>query len=166
MTQHRFTLAGTSSIVAAAAAIITPALATPARDFTRTELSTGLLAEGEARARSDKWEVRVRTKEDTTVGLDRLTVLDDGHSGWHTHAGLTIATVVEGAVTWYDGSQPGCPAKTYRAGESFIEPANNVHLVHNTTGATVVYTAVQLRPAGAPGRIDAAQPEGPGCPAF
>ena len=58
------------------------------------------------------------------------------------------------------------PGETYRVGESFVEPANNVHLVHNTTGATVVFTAVQIRPEGTGGRIDAAQPTDAGCPVF
>lgn len=163
MEQHRIALATAGAIVAATAAIVTPALATPARDFTRTEVSTGLLEEAEARARTDKWEVRVRTKDDTTLGLDRLEITNDGHSGWHTHAGITMVTVIAGEVVWYDGNNAACPSQIYRVGDSFIEPANSIHLVR-TTGGAATFTAVQLRPEGAPGRIDAAQPAG--CPAF
>lgn len=164
MEMHRNQLAAAGAILAASAAIVAPALATPARDFVRTELSTGLLEEVEVRARnSDKWEVRVRTEEDTTLGLDRLAITDDGHSGWHTHAGITMVTVIAGEVVWYDGNNPACPSKIYRVGESFVEPANSIHLVR-TTGGTATFTAVQMRPAGTAGRLDADQPAG--CPAF
>ena len=57
-----------------------------------------------------------------------------------------------------------CPSETCRVGDNFIEPANNVHLVRNTLGATAVFTAVLMRPQATPGRIDAAQPAG--CPVF
>jgi quercetin dioxygenase-like cupin family protein len=162
---HR-TQAAAAAFILAATAAAAPALATPASGFTRTELSTGLLEQVQARGRAAPWEVRVRTRGNTTLGLDQLTVVDHGHSGWHTHAGLTMVTVVSGEVTWYDGAKPDCPAKTYHVGESFIEPANNVHLVHNTTGNTVVFTAVQMRPENTPGRIDAAHPTDAGCPVF
>ena len=165
MNMHRTQVVAAAAILAATAAVVPPALATPARDFTRTELSTGLLDEGETRARAGRWEARLQDEGRYHAWASTvLTVLADGHSGWHTHAGFTLVTVVAGEVTWHDGAKPNCPAQTYRAGDSFIEPANNVHLVRNTTGATVVYTAVQVRPAGAPGRIDAAQPTDADCP--
>lgn len=164
MHQHRNQIVAAGALLAATAALVAPALATPSRDFARTELSTGLLEEVEVRARNgDKWEVRLRTKDNTALGLDRLAITNDGHSGWHTHAGITMVTVIAGEVVWYDGNNSACPAKIYRVGDSFIEPANSIHLVR-TTGGAATFTAVQVRPAGTPGRIDATQPAG--CPAF
>jgi quercetin dioxygenase-like cupin family protein len=169
MEKHRNRVLAACASLAATAAIVVPALATPSSGFTRTEISTGLLGEVETRAevkgdKGDKWELRLRTRDDSDLGLDRLTIADGGHSGWHTHAGITMVTVVAGEVVWYDGASPGCPSKTYRVGDSFVEPADNVHLVQNISGGTAEFTAVQIRPRGAAGRIDAAQPAD--CPTF
>jgi quercetin dioxygenase-like cupin family protein len=169
MKQHRNQLMAACATLAATAAIVVPALATPSSGFTRTELSTGLLGELEARAevkgdKGDKWELRLRTRDDSDLGLDRLSIADGGHSGWHTHAGITMVTVTAGEIVWHDGASSGCPAITYRVGDSFIEPADHVHLVRNTSGGTAEFTAVQIRPRGTPGRIDASQPAG--CPEF
>ena len=167
MKMHRNHVSAACAAIAATAAIGAPALATPSSGFTREEISTGLLEEVEVRAvarddEHDKWEVRLRTKDSSDLGLDRLSVTDGGHSGWHTHAGITMVTVIAGEVVWYDGASPGCPSKTYRVGDSFVEPADHVHLVRNASGGTAVFTAVQIRPQATAGRIDAPQPAG--CP--
>lgn len=165
MTNYRNQIVAAAAIFAAGAAIVVPALATPSSGFTRAEVSTGVLQEVEVRGENDdKWEVRFRTKDESTLGLDRLSIVSGGHSGWHTHAGITIVTVTAGEVRWYDGANPDCPAKIYRVGDSFVEPANNVHLVQSSAGAAAEFTAVQVRPRGAAGRLDAAQPAG--CPTF
>ena len=163
MTKYRNHIIVAAAILVAGSAIIVPALATPGFGFSRVPLSTGVLKETEVRAENaDDWELRLRTKEDSDLALDRLTVVNGGHSGWHTHTGITMVTVTAGEVVWYDGGDPNCPTKTYRVGDSFIEPANNVHLVRNTAGTTAVFTAVQIRPRDAAARVDAAQPAG--CP--
>jgi len=169
MKKYRNPVVAACATLAATAAIVVPALATPSSGFTRAELSTGLLGPVEVRAEvkgdhGDKWEVRLRTRDDSDLGLDRLTIVDGGHSGWHTHAGITMVTVTAGEILWYDGASAGCPATTYRVGDSFVEPADHVHLVQNVSGGTAEFTAVQIRPRGTPGRIDAQQPEG--CPTF
>ena len=165
MKSYRNPIVAAAAIFGAGGAIVVPALATPSSGFTRAELSTGVLDEVNTRGENDdKWEVRFRTKDESTLGLDRLTIVDGGHSGWHTHAGITMVTVIAGEVRWYDGADPGCPLKIYRVGDSFVEPANNVHLVQNISGGVAEFTAVQVRPRDAAGRIDAAQPAA--CPTF
>ena len=98
MKKHRNRVVATCATIAATAASIAPAFATPSSGFTREELSTGLLEEVEAKAEvradhGDKWELRLRTKENSGFGPDRLSITDSGHSGWHTHAGITMVTV-------------------------------------------------------------------------
>lgn len=159
MSKHHLRAVPATAALVAATLIIVPAFATGSLGFTRTEVSTGLL--GPVNAKADKtgqWDVTIKSKDDSTLGLDHLSVASGGHSGWHTHAGVTMVTVKVGEVRWYNGADPVCGSTVYRAGDSFIEPANNVHLVRNTTGATVEFTAVQIRPSGAPGRIDAPKP--------
>lgn len=159
MKNLRITAVAAGTMFVAATLANGPALATPASGFTRAEVSTGALGTVDAKAdKTDKWDLFLKTKDDSTLGLDRLSIDGGGHSGWHMHAGITIVTVISGEVVWYDGANPLCVSRTYRAGESFVEPANNVHLVHNPSGATVAFSAVQMRPAGTGGRLDAPKP--------
>lgn len=148
-------------LVAATAFSLSPyaAFATPPSGFSRTELSTGLLGAVDAKAdKTDKWDLFLKTKDKSTLGLDRLTITPGGNSGWHTHAGITIVTVTDGEITWIDGV--ACSRRVYRVGESFVEAANRLHLVRNMTASDAVFTAVQLRPEGAGGRLDADAPSG------
>lgn len=57
-----------------------------------------------------------------------------GVSAPHHHRGSVFAYVVSGAVR----SQvvPGGPVRTYRAGESFFEPAGSVHVVSANASST------------------------------
>jgi quercetin dioxygenase-like cupin family protein len=50
-----------------------------------------------------------------------------GKSGRHHHAGSVLAYVLSGAIR-SENSATG-PAKVYKAGESFFEPAGSEHLI-------------------------------------
>lgn len=143
----------------AAAAAIVPALATPGSGFTPTSLSSGLFAALDVKAdKTDKWDLFLKTEDRSTIAVDRLTVVPGGQSGWHTHAGVTLVTVTDGEVMWYDGENPLCTFATYRKGDGFVEPANHVHLVKNVSGSNAELIAIQMRPVGTSPRIDANKP--------
>ncbi|WP_296679001.1 cupin domain-containing protein [Novosphingobium sp.] len=145
-------LTGTASLIGV------PALATPGSGFAPAPLAVGSLPETLAKAdKAGHWDVTLKTKDVTTVGVDNLTVQPGGYSGWHTHTGLTVVTVTGGQINWVDAA---CQSKTYQVGDTFIEPANSVHYVRNPYGNTATLVAVQLRPLGTGGRIDAAAPAG------
>lgn len=57
-----------------------------------------------------------------------------GKSDAHHHAGSVIAYVLSGAIR-SQNSATG-PARVYKAGESFFEPAGSVHLVSENASAT------------------------------
>lgn len=157
---HNWPVTATCSIIALAASAfhVIPAHATPPSGFARTEVSTGSFAPFDVKAdKIEKWDLFLKTKDETTIGVDRLAVAVDGQSGWHTHAGATLVTVTVGEIVWIDGVV--CSRKTYRVGDTFVEPANHVHLVRNTSGAPAEFVAVQIRPEAAAGRIDAPAPE-------
>lgn len=145
--------------VGASALIVIPALATPGSGFTPSPVSLGRLATVDVKAaKTDKWDLFLKTKDNSDVGVDRLTVIPGGQSGWHTHAGITMITVISGEVRITDGLN--CSARSHRAGDSFIEPANRPHIVRNlSSSVTAELTAVQIRPAGTRPRIDAPAPE-------
>jgi quercetin dioxygenase-like cupin family protein len=143
--------------VAASVFIIAPVLATPGSGFTPTPLSKGLFAPLDVKAdKTDKWDLFLKTKDASDIGVDHLSIAVDGQSGWHTHAGATFITVTSGEITWIDGVM--CSATIYRAGDGFVEPANHPHLVRNASGSPAEVIAIQMRPKGTPGRIDAPQP--------
>lgn len=149
----------------AAGLIVVPALATPGSGITVTALSKGDFEELDVKAdKADNWDLLLKTKDDSDIGVDHLVIAPGGRSGWHTHAGSTLVTVTVGEVEWYDGDDSLCPSRTYRAGEGFVEPANHVHNVRNTSGAPAEIVAVQMRPDNTPGRIDAPKPDD--CPSF
>ena len=55
-----------------------------------------------------------------------------GTSGWHTHPGPVIVVIVDGAVDVVNADD--CLARTYTAGEAFIDPGQgNVHVASNTS---------------------------------
>ena len=54
-----------------------------------------------------------------------------GTSGWHTHPGPAVISVVEGAVTVTNAID--CVPRTYGEGEAFLDPGQgNVHIATNT----------------------------------
>ena len=169
MKPYRNQLVAAAATLVAAAIIVVPALATPSSGGFGPvlHLSLGDFGPLDVKAdKIDKWDLLLKTKDDTDIGVDKLTILAGGQSGWHTHAGPTFVTVTVGQIVWYDGANSLCPSTTYRVGDSFVEPANHVHLVRNASGATAEFIAIQIRPHDAPGRIDAPQPKSDKCPSF
>ena len=104
--------------------------------------------------------------EDTPDGRVYLTMQDvifspGGHTGWHTHAGPTVAMVTQGTLTVYRSRFP-CIGIKFRAGQSFIDgPAMGNHIARNNTdGETVVQLLHHLPTATTPFRVDQPAPYG------
>ena len=108
---------------------------------------------------------------DTPDGRVYMTMQDvifspGGHTGWHTHAGPTVAMVTQGTLTLYRANAP-CTGRNFVAGEAFIDgPAMGNHIARNHTGGqTTVMLLHQLATPTTPFRVD--QPAPPGselCP--
>lgn len=141
------------------------AMATPGSGFAPAPIVNGHFGPLDVKTESDKvgkWGMILKTKDDTDIGADRLSVAPGGFSGWHRHPSAVYVTVTQGSIVWYDGSDPLCTAHTYSAGESFIEDAYRIHNVQNaSTSAPAEFVAVVIKPAGFPGpafRLDQAKP--------
>ena len=94
--------ASTAAIVASSL-IVAPALATSGSGFQPSGIVNGHFGEVDVKAeRLDRWNMRLKTKSDTDIGADRLTVQPQGYSGWHSHPGPVFVTVTQGTVEWYD----------------------------------------------------------------
>src|SRR5438105_2595886 len=105
------------------------------------------------------WDLIMRVKGDSDVYIIQNTFPPGAHTGWHTHPGPSLITVVSGELTVYDAADPTCTPHVYHAGESFTDiGCGDVHLVRNEGNVQAVNVAVQIVPAGAARRIDADQP--------
>jgi len=87
-----------------------------------------------------------------------------GSTGWHSHPGHSLIIVTAGAVTNYESDDPECKPHVYTAGMSFVDSGgSHVHIIRNEGTGVATTVAVQLIPAGAMRRIDAATAP-PNCP--
>jgi uncharacterized cupin superfamily protein len=105
------------------------------------------------------WQSRQKTQGLSDVYVQSNVWVPGGSSGWHTHPGHSLILVTAGTVTAYEGDDPGCAPHVYSQGMGFVDPGgDHVHVLRNE-GATEARTiTVQLIPAAAVRRIDAADP--------
>ena len=93
--------------------------------------------------------------------LDTITIQPGGNFGWHTHGAPVAVIITSGTLTVFDPSVANCAAFTVSKGQSFIEPANHVHLARNDTGKVVTLYAMYLGiPKGVMPNKPNAQPSG------
>ena len=94
--------------------------------------------------------------------LDQITIQPGGNFGWHVHGAPVAVVVTGGTLTVFDPKVQGCEPFKVSKGQSFVEPANHVHLARNDTSKPVTLYALYLgAPKGA--AIDVAKPEPAGC---
>ncbi len=155
-------------IVAALTAV--PARATPACGLASQTLALGHFPDGMLNLMCNEfdqygWYLKTKVKGDSDVYIVRNTWPVGAHSGWHTHPGPSLITVLSGELTVYEADNPTCTPTVYHAGESFTDlGCGDVHLIRNEGTVCAVNMVIQIIPAGLPRRIDANQP--PNCPAF
>src|SRR5881398_1554883 len=101
------------------------------------------------------WLLHTRVRGDSDLYVTQHTFPVGAHTGWHTHPGPSLITVVSGALTVYEASDPTCTPKIYTAGQSFTDiGCGDVHLVRNEGSVVAQDVAVQIVPKEAPRRID------------
>ena len=153
-----------ATIVAVAAVTAVPARATPVCGvFTETlavgRYPSGLLDLMCKQAGEFGWSLKTKVRGDSDVYVTRHTFQPGQHTGWHTHPGPSLITVIAGELTVYEADSPNCTPVVYHTGESFTDiGCGDVHLVRNEGNVTAMDVAVQIVPAGALRRIDADQP--------
>ena len=137
-------------------AITATALATSSVNFSTEQLSMGNFGPIDIKMSP---QVKLKTKDDSDVYVVRNTVLPGGSSGWHTHPGPSLITVVSGTATFYDGDDPTCTPEVVTAGNGVIDPGDgHVHILRNEGSVNLVTVTVQILPDGATRRIDAPSP--------
>jgi len=74
------------------------------------------------------WQLQLQAQGATDFYVQQLILAPGGYSGWHTHPGLLIGTVVSGAIDFYDAN---CTKHSYTSGQVFMEN-DQVHGIINT----------------------------------
>jgi quercetin dioxygenase-like cupin family protein len=87
----------------------------------------------------------------SSVVVAKVTWQPEGTSGWHTHPGPVIVSIVEGEIEVVN--ERDCVGRTYATGEAFIDPGQgNVHIASNPspTDNAVAYATFLGVPDGMP----------------
>jgi quercetin dioxygenase-like cupin family protein len=98
----------------------------------------------------------------TDAFIQHVRLGPNGQTGWHTHPGPAVVTVVKGSITYEDAEASGCVYTTYTAGEGFVDRGFG-HVHSATAGADGVdfYVVYLLPPGSATHVIPASAP--PAC---
>jgi len=148
------------------------ARATPQSGFSATTIAVGRFGDidaasqvlrqfGDSTPRKDLWLSLQKTKGPSDLYVQSNTWIPNGSSGWHSHPSHSLIIVTAGMVTAYEGDDTTCTATEYTVGMGFVDHGgDHTHLLRNEGAVDAKTVAVQLIPAGAARRIDAAKPDG------
>ena len=132
-------------------------LATPAKGVTTTIIVGPVpLGEGHVWSESEVNEVEFEAKGASDLYVVHNKIAPGGHTGWHSHPGISFVMVRAGTATEYhdDSEEP----TVLKAGTCLVEPAGRVHLIANEGDTDLELVAFQIIPFGATRRIDAPAP--------
>ena len=117
---------------------------------------------------------KLRTPPEALVDLkleakDPLDVIVRTHdyaigssTGWHTHPGPVLITVIQGEVTFYDYDDPTCTPTLVSAGQGYVDTGHG-HIGRNESGQPAKDVTVIFAPVALPFRDELPAP-GPHCP--
>jgi quercetin dioxygenase-like cupin family protein len=89
----------------------------------------------------DAHGIEFSSRKNARVIVQTVEFDGGGKSGWHTHPGLTVVTVVDGSVI----DRSGCDAPVvYTANQSFVEPANTPGSVENVSATVKAHAVATL----------------------
>ncbi len=96
----------------------------------------------------------------TDVFIQHLRLGANAATGWHTHPGAAIVTVVAGSFTYQDAHANKCRSVTYAAGSGFVDVGHgHVHRGIAGPAGADLYVVYLLPPGSANHLIGAPAPE-------
>jgi quercetin dioxygenase-like cupin family protein len=111
------------------ALVVAVALATPpAGIIFNNILSKGVASDelGE-KVKIDDWKVSLQTKGSSDFYIQDVAIAPGGYSGWHTHPGVYVGTVLTGSIDFYDEN---CNLRTFTVGDVWTEN-DKLHAIAN-----------------------------------
>ena len=156
MNRNRIAIAFRSPFLALALVVMFAgsALATPASNFIGTITSRATLSDS---VHFNTGEVKFQTKGAVDFVTATVNIAPLGTSGWHSHPGVVLVSVVSGSLTFYDAN---CNAEIHPAGTSFVESGDAAGLVRNESSTTpaLVYATYLVAAGTTALRVDAPNP--------
>ena len=131
---------------------------TAAVGFVGTPIGRGNLGPFHIKSKANGYDVDLKSKDNTDIGVSSIVIAPGGHSGWHFHPGPVLVVVTSGTVTFYHGSDRTCTGVRHPAGTVFAEEGGDVGMARNEGTVEAKVVATFFVPAGGPTRIDAAAP--------
>ena len=96
----------------------------------------------------------------TDVFLQHVRLGANAPTGWHTHPGPALVTVVRGSLTYQDSKANACRQATYGAGSGFVDRGfGHVHRAIAGPDGVDFYVVYLLPPASETHVIPASAPE-------
>jgi quercetin dioxygenase-like cupin family protein len=134
------------------------AWATAGQGISTTILASPSLLEAvRIKSKSDINQVKIKTKGVSDVYVVNNRIVPGGHTGWHSHPGPSIISVVSGQATEYRDDEPH--GIVHAVGTAFVdEGGDHSHIIRNEGDTDLELVAFQILPAGAPRRIDRPAP--------
>ena len=135
------------------------AWATPGSGITHNPISgPALLGEVATASESDSNETEFRTKGLSDVYVNRNKIEPGGTSGWHSHLGPSIFSVIAGTLTVYNDCDDFETGHDFHAGTAVVVDAGCVYKIENEGDADLEFSVVQIVPFGTPRVIDEPAP--------
>jgi len=104
--------------------------------------------------------IKLQTKDPANIVTQTITYGPGSSSGWHSHVGIVVVTVKDGAVTLY-GSD--CVGHTYSQGDVFVETSQSGSIVlRNETALSAHLAATFITQPPVPQNLRIDEPN-PGC---
>ena len=158
MSRKKLILGGVLVSCALGFIALSVALATPQQGVTTTILTGGPMSldEIELHSGGGDHQVKIKTNGFSDVYVVRNVIPPGGHTGWHSHPGPSIISVVAGTATAYEENDP--EGTVFAAGTAFVDSGDHAHIIRNEGTVDLELIAFQILPEDAPRRIDEPAP--------
>ena len=91
---------------------------------------------------------RAVTPKGADLFVQHVRLGANASTGWHTHPGPALVTIVKGSVTYEDAEANSCPQTTYSSGQGFVDRGFG-HVHRATAGPDGVdFYVVYILPPG------------------
>jgi quercetin dioxygenase-like cupin family protein len=104
--------------------------------------------------KEDEWIAKLYTSGPSTFQVVDVTLTPSGHTGWHSHPGILLISVISGSIEWYNSQ---CMKHVYNAGDSLTE-STEIHDVRNVGTVNAHFMVTYVIAKGQPRRIDQPAP--------
>jgi quercetin dioxygenase-like cupin family protein len=102
----------------------------------------------------DEWKLSLKTKGASDFYIQDIAIAPGGYSGWHSHPGMFVGTVLTGSIDFYDEN---CNLTTFTAGQVWTEN-DKLHAIANHGNVDARAQFAYLVKHGEPRRIDQPAP--------